>query len=297
MLPADAFVNTPEIHLFDNTANVIIMDDAGEDSLTLKALLQSGKRVSPGSFRKLGMGLGTFLASVHGWGTDDAEAREFFEGNKQGRTLSAWATYERLVLTLSGEDAALTILNEPPLNVDRDTLDRVAKVALNTANAVKTESETIVMGDFWPGNILLSLVQKEGEVEVVEIEKVLVVDWELVKPGQRGMDVGQFCGEMWQMKRFFPETEPNVMELTTAFLATYREQSKSAQMNQVARVALTHIGAHLIAWTPRGTWRGQTIRDVVLEGVQALLDGPEGSQEIIENSFVGELCRGTGSHG
>ena len=134
--------------------------------------------------------------------------------------------------------------------------------------------------------------EKDGDVD---IERALVVDWELVKPGLRGLDIGQFCAEMYQMRRFYPSTEPLVLELIDEFLAKYRETFESeagpeGQLSAVAGVALAHIGAHLVAWTPRGTWKGkERIRGVVLEGVQCLLDGNEGKRETLDKSFVGRL--------
>jgi hypothetical protein len=41
-LPSDSIVTVPEVHLFDEEHHVIIMDDAGEGSVTLKALMKQG---------------------------------------------------------------------------------------------------------------------------------------------------------------------------------------------------------------------------------------------------------------
>ena len=288
----DTLVTVPEVHHFDEEAAVMIMDDCGEKSITLKALLQSGAPgVSHATIRRLGAELGTFLARLHAWGSSNGDVLDFFEGNKQARTLSAWATYGRLVETLDGT-AKLPILADPSLVAPADTLATIDNIAQETTQQMITTRETLVMGDFWPGNVLLSLVERDGEVD---IERALVVDWELVKPGLRGLDIGQFCAEMHQMRRFHPDTEALVLELVDAFLGKYRdaytpEAGSEEQLSAVAGVALTHIGAHLVAWTPRGIWTGkETIQAVVLEGVQCLLDGHEGRRETLDKSFVGRL--------
>ncbi|KAJ3546639.1 hypothetical protein NM688_g5494 [Phlebia brevispora] len=286
LLPEDSLVTVPEVHLYDENAHVIIMDDCGEDAVSLKDLLKSGVPLPLDTIRKIGTALGTFLTRLHNWGEGDQEALDFFDRNKQARVLSAWATYGRLVSTLSGEDTYLTALTDPPLECTQDELELVAKIAQETTDVVHSSRETLLMGDFWPGNVLLSLKQSD---EKVDVERIFIIDWELVKPGLRGMDIGQFCAEMHQMRRFFPATEPAVLALVSEFLGTYREMSK-IELTRVARIALTHVGAHLIAWTPRSGWEGkETIRQVVAEGVQCLVDGYQGKPEKVDNSIVGRL--------
>ena len=164
LLGEDSFVTVPEVHLFDKDAAVIIMDDAGEDSVTLKSALRDGLSLSDATIRKIGAELGAFLARVHAWGAGSQEVLDFFEANKQARTLSAWATYGRLVSTLKGEDVPL--LATPPLDISSDTLDTIAKIAKETTDAIVTSREAVVMGDFWPGNVLLSLVRHGEEIDV-----------------------------------------------------------------------------------------------------------------------------------
>ncbi|KAF7793407.1 hypothetical protein EIP86_004519 [Pleurotus ostreatoroseus] len=287
LFPEDSLINVPEIFLYDDKENIIIMEDCGEHSVTLKNLLKDGPSISTETVRKIGATLGTFLARLHSWGKDNQEVLDIFDENKQARTISAWATYGRLVETLSGE-SKLPRLGNTPLGVSADKLQLVAQIAKETTEKIQSARETLVMGDFWPGNVLLSLTDETGEVDV---KRIFIVDWELVKPGRAGMDIGQFCAEMHQMRRFYPTTEPLVLELVAEFLGTYRLRNGSAvELTQAAKVALTQIGAHLVAFTPRSGWEGgETMRKVVLEGVQCLLDGHEGKQEKIDESFVGGL--------
>ncbi|TFY58493.1 hypothetical protein EVG20_g8126 [Dentipellis fragilis] len=287
LLPEDSLATTPEVYLYDEDASVIVMEDCGEDSVTLKDLLKSGPPVSLEIAHRIGAALGTFLARLHAWGKSKENVLNMFEGNKQARTLSAWATYGRLVETLSGA-SNLPVLDDPPLNISADKLTTIAKIAQETTDAMESAHEAVLMGDFWPGNVLLLLKHSDSGVDV---ERIFIVDWELVKPGLPGLDIGQFCGEMQQMRHFYPATEPLVQELVSQFLGTYRTTS-NGPLVQEAKVALTHIGAHLVAWTVRSGWEGkENTREAALEGVECLLDGYEGKQEKIDASVVGVLTR------
>ncbi|KAA1467883.1 hypothetical protein DENSPDRAFT_357976 [Dentipellis sp. KUC8613] len=287
LLPEDSLATTPEVYLYDEDASVIIMEDCGEHSVTLKDLLKSGLPISLEIAHRIGAALGGFLAQLHAWAKNNENVLDMFEGNKQARTLSAWATYGRLVETLSGA-SDLSVLDDPPLNIPADKLASIATIARETTDAMQSARETVVMGDFWPGNVLLSLKHSDSRLDV---ERIFVVDWELVKPGLPGLDIGQFCGEMQQMRRFYPATEPLVQELVSQFLGTYRAAS-SGPLIQEAKVALTHIGAHLVAWTARSGWEGkENTREAALEGVGCLLDGYEGKQGKLDTSVVGALTR------
>ena len=63
------------------------------------------------------------------------------------------------------------------------------QVVREVETAMRTTRETVVMGDFWPGNVLISLAQKPAagaDGPGVGIAKAYVIDWELVKAGLAG---------------------------------------------------------------------------------------------------------------
>jgi aminoglycoside phosphotransferase (APT) family kinase protein len=268
ILPTMSLVTTPEVHLFDKEANVIIMDDCGESVVSLKALLLRDEAIPVPMARTIGSALGTFLAEVHAWGKAE-EVIEFFDGNTQARLFSAWATYSRLLSTLSGADK-LAVLQDSQLAVSESQLAAISEIAeMNTA-ALRNARETIIHGDFWPGNVMVQLGGKDGELRA---ESIFVLDWELSKPGLPGFDVGQFCAEVHLARRFYPSSEESASAVLDYFLRAYQVGQDKNAMARVARVAHTHLAAHTIVWTPRNpTWKDRnTVEEIMKEGVRYLL--------------------------
>lgn len=270
ILPTTSLVTVPAVHLHDEEAAVIIMSDCGENIISLKDLLLRDGAIPVSTAHAVGSALGEFLAQVHTWGNSE-EVLDFFEGNMQARTLTAWVTYGRAVSTVSGAESRLSALQDPPLDIPETQLQAVAEVAERTADAIRTARETIVHGDFWPGNVLVKLAETGGEVE-----RIYVMDWELVKPGLSGCDVGQFCAELHQARSFYPANAEPASTVLDAFLCAYKAK-RGGEMTSVARLAQTHLGAHIAVFTARNSsWKDrETVRKLVLEGVRYLADARE----------------------
>ena len=227
----DSLVTVPEIYRFDSDANVIIMEDCAasdEDTYTVTAkeylLRTEGTRPSPPTkdvSRIIGAALGKFIATLHNKSRNNVEVLDNFDKNQQARVLSAWATYGRLHSTLSGEDA-LPPLSDPPFEVTSDDLKKIDQLALNAQDLVKTSRETLVHGDFWPGNVLIRFKPNATSEGVDEVEKMYLVDWELVKPGSRGVELGQFLGELYQAQHFCEINAPSAEALRVGLLEAYQ---------------------------------------------------------------------------
>lgn len=276
---------------FDDTANVIVMSDCGAQSVTLKQALTSNA-LPLTLAHELGRGLGEFLARVHALGKTNREFNAFFARNEEGKRLSALVTYGQLLSTLT--DGSLPALADPPLGVSPGELARAAEVAREADAAMRTTRETVVMGDFWPGNVLISLAEKpaaDADGPAVGIEKAYVVDWELVRTGLAGLDIAQFVAELQLICEFKPEGKEAASSVRDAFLSAYRQTAGVEGGNLgVARRALTHIGAHFVAWTPRVGWEGKDkVRETVRKGVDLLVEGPEGTEEYVKSSLLGHI--------
>ncbi|KAJ7056861.1 hypothetical protein C8F01DRAFT_1256808 [Mycena amicta] len=72
---AASLVTVPKVFFHDSEAHVIIMEDAGENSETLKALLRRTGLPS-GNLNQLCGDLGRFLATIHNRGSEDAALME-----------------------------------------------------------------------------------------------------------------------------------------------------------------------------------------------------------------------------
>lgn len=299
-LPADSIVTVPTVHLYDEEANIIVMDDCGPNSFTLKELVKD-RDLGISLASEIGMALGGFLRRFHTWGKRNQSLIDFFDSNQQAKTISAWVTYGRLVSTLTGEDQLDSLTLRPP-NVSEHQLSAISQLAAEKISAMISSSDSVcvgpcplsfyvlmnqllqfVMGDFWPGNILISL-----DTYQTRLDRIYIIDWEMAKPGILGTDIGQFCAEMSLLRWFHPETGPSVSTLITTFLESYR-YSNNIDVS-LCRDSIVHTGAHLVAWTPRVSWgsREQTTQ-VVEEGVNYLIQGWTGNYEWLKASLLGSL--------
>ncbi|KAK7058573.1 CTD phosphatase Fcp1 [Paramarasmius palmivorus] len=283
LLPADSLVTVPKVHLFDEKENVIIMDDCGAQSITLKQFVLDGKCTFDLA-EKIGSAVGTFLGGLHHtWGKNNsARLLEALRKNEQGKTISSWAIYGRLVQTLTpGGDPTSLVCDEPPevSEEDKKTLERVAKTM---SEAILSANDTFVMGDFWPGNILLAF-DESGQ-----IERIFVIDWELAKPGLQGLDVGQFCAEIDLLRRFHPELAEGVSsKIISSFFQSYSYLDESNNdKDNLYRTAVTHWGAHLVVWTPRVSWGSKDeTRRVVKAGVEQIVKFGRDDGSLVREMF------------
>ena len=262
-LPADSLVAVPSVHHFDDQADMIIMDDCGDGLPTLKEFI-SERTPSAALAAEIGEALGSFLADFHA--RRNAAMHEALDRNELAKNISAFVTYGRLTSTLVG-GAVPPALVDPPLGVSAVDVEAIDKLAQSTiASIIKGQHETITMGDFWTGNVLVQ-VGEDGR-----LERLYVIDWELAKPGLPGLDVGQMLAELHLLRQFQDGTTTAVEATVTALWHAYRAKAGSASQ-EVGEVAVRHVGAHLVAFTPRCPWWGpqERVRGVVLEGIGLLV--------------------------
>jgi aminoglycoside phosphotransferase (APT) family kinase protein len=311
-LPADARVTVPVVHLLDSTNHAIVMDDAGPRTLPLKAALLAG-HIAPGGRRAaaLGTALGEFLRELHARGRADAALRSALgaQAYEFAKEISGFITYGRLGDTLraldgeagagagagaggAGDRARLaSALGDEPLGVSEDTLRVVEVLAERRMAQIKeARDDGFVMGDFWPGNVLVVVGEEDREEEEEEKEEgqVLVVDWELAKPGLPGLDVGQFCAELATLRRLRPERAQVAGETLESFVRAYFAGDVGPEMDETRRVALGHFGVHLAVWTARTGWDGGAgpTRALVLDGVARLVEGADSESTWTDDELV-----------
>lgn len=275
-MPADSLVTVPVVHLYDTIANVIIMDDCGEGFGTLKQLMLDSPP-SPAIAQQIGRELGQFLARLHTWSSGNEGVLDYFDQNAQARAISVYATYGRIISTLKGQDAPPAVV-DPILDITPDDLDRIQQITEQTTQEMMATKETLVMGDFWPGNVVVAWSDNS---ESPTIKRIYILDWELVKPGIAGLDVGQFLAEMHLLRRCRPHCAESASAVMSAFQEAYKV-GRGGEVNETAGKALVHVGAHLVVWTPRNDWGTKDkTRELVQEGVRYLLSGGRGEAEEI----------------
>jgi len=267
ILPSDSLARVPIIYLHDETNHVIIMEDAGRDTVTLKELLRRPDPPSLLTGVAIGRALGEFIANLHVWGKTDQgrTSLDFFDGHQQVRDICAWAMYGRLVDTITGKSEPVPLIHDPPLQVTPEGLEKISKFAEERAEEMRSSRETMTMGDFWSGNMLVDLDRGGDGTE--ELRKVLVVDWEAARPGVAAFDVGQFQAEIFTVRHFNPVCGPVSEALDTAFLEGYL----SVQPELDRQKAAQHSAAHLVIWPARAGWEpAEKTRALVEHGLRSI---------------------------
>jgi 5-methylthioribose kinase len=140
-VPSDSLVQVPHIHKFDKDVHAVIMDDAGEGSVTLKDFMkQGGPSVEMAT--QIGKGLGEFLGRVHAWGTEHRAECEIFQGHTEAKAIAGAYYYGQLVPFFSGSSWEPK-LQDPPLVVDGATLAVLKEVAEETSKALVSANDHV----------------------------------------------------------------------------------------------------------------------------------------------------------
>lgn len=139
------------------------------------------------------------------------------------------------------------------------------------------------MGDFWPGNLMLSFD------DAGDVTQIRVIDWELCKPGLLGVELGQFCAELVLLMRFNTDICNDTAKiLLDDFLNTYTTHITPDL--GICRRTIVQLGAHLVTLTPRIEWGGKEMtQEVVKEGMKLMLEGYSAETEWLSKSPIAPL--------
>lgn len=138
-------MTVPQIHLFDRSSHVIIMDDSGVDSINLKAFMQQGKASLPMA-EQIGSAIGEFIGGMHRWGRRNVELLNAVRGHEKAKALAAWAYYGRLVSTLKGDSPEpLPKLSDPVLEIEKSDMEVVEKVVEETTKAILEAQDSVIV--------------------------------------------------------------------------------------------------------------------------------------------------------
>jgi len=283
----DNTVIVPALQLFDEESHVMIIEDVGSDARTLTDILMDETLPGP-LLEEIGAKLGRFLAHIHEWNKHPGVDLSLFENNEAGKMILEFMIYGRLVPTLTGEDKIPHLL-DPSLEIPEEKLANVSKLAETRTKEIHSSAASGVMthNDFWPGNIMVSL-QRGADGAIEALHRLYVLDWELAMTGLPGLDLGQLCAELHTITIFHPHRAESAKSTLKSFLSAYRQSREISPA--IARVTVGHIGAHLVAWTPRVTLGGrERTREAVLEGVELLDLSWTGSESSLLDSIVGPL--------
>ncbi|KAI8577566.1 hypothetical protein K450DRAFT_251455 [Umbelopsis ramanniana AG] len=230
-IAADATISLPNctvptIYSYDEADKVAFMEDIGH-SANMKAYISAlDEPPSSGFAREVGTALGRFIGRLHSAG--HVQRHELIDklDNPKGVAISRYVVYDRVesVLKKFGKT------------------DQALQDAANWGGEqLSNNPQTLCMGDFWPGNILLPN-------DLTQDLKIQVVDWEICRYAPSGMDLGQFLAETYCLDKYRQPCK----DIITAFLSAYCKEYHPTLYD--ARIAIIHFGFHLVVWTPVNDW-------------------------------------------
>ncbi|KKZ61377.1 hypothetical protein EMCG_03983 [[Emmonsia] crescens] len=281
-------LRVPELYMEDATRHVIIMEDGtprpGSDEVWQERSHSSRiffEEVSPSHEKyetagAIGLLLGSFLARLHNWGSSNSEnaglAHASFAGNSSAKDLTIQETFTDFFASVERTG----FLVPGPLRAELE-------IRLNDLEAcVQNNLETVVMGDFWPGNILLSFTDKE------ELDRLNVIDWEFTMLAPAFLDVGNFIGEVFLI-HYFESNDEVYIVLLDAFMKAYRNLVQDIDPEKI----LAYAGAHIMLALPRRieSVRSRATRETARPLVEQVL------KFITDPKFAAQKSGGDGSGG
>ncbi|KAF3938957.1 hypothetical protein ABW19_dt0202364 [Dactylella cylindrospora] len=234
-VPNTEFVKTPKVLWIDEVNHVMITEDAGPKSITLKNLLLGENIPKLEVFRKIGEELGIFLAKLHSWGKDEAVLKKY--ENKDSRVIASWRTFGRLEQALA----------EACPGVSEERMNRVKAYCEVEKGKALSGKDMVIMGDFWTGNVLVNLT--EGG----DLESLYIVDWEMVRPADAATEISQMVAETWEGGEFGknPNAKIAARDLTVGLCTAYREGMRVTN-DSMLRDVMLGAASHVLVWVSIG---------------------------------------------
>ncbi|KAJ3159145.1 hypothetical protein HDU86_002047 [Geranomyces michiganensis] len=181
-------VRVPSVYHYDETTKTLYMADFGTGRPTLKEFLINpdfaANMVEPARLRRLGRIIGSFLQTLHDTGRKHIPHLERVLHGKMG-TL----TKQQLINNIYYKQYRTCVISK--LGIENE--HAVAAVEAFAESDEFYARTTFVMGDFWPGNLL---------VDSESLESACLVDWEMARIGVPTLDVSQFCAELYMAEKF-----------------------------------------------------------------------------------------------
>lgn len=129
-------VTVPVVYHFDEEACAIIMEDAGEGSLTLKAFMQQ-PGVTEEMAREIGRGTGKFLRSLHAWGKSQSEVMALAKEHVEARKITAWFYYGQY------EVGVTNVAKIPQMGLPLEDMERIREIGRETQEAMVNATDSV----------------------------------------------------------------------------------------------------------------------------------------------------------
>ncbi|KAH7919955.1 kinase-like protein [Leucogyrophana mollusca] len=259
-------IGVPAVIHYDEKSHILIVQDLG----TIPTLLDYLCNQSPPPSNVVALmatKLAEFIADLHSWG-------------KCNDTL-------RLMLPPVQEIAETPTMNVLiPHAAKSGVVDPLLEQATEMFSAESlTSDETLIMGDFWLGNILIDI--EDGPTGIKVVKKLWVIDWEFCRYGNPAEDIASFAGDCFFLSRF---KNPTMGEcLRHHYLETY---ARLATVRVDPFRVVVGMGAHWICWAELVGWGNEKeVREYAEIGLEYLRRGKDRSEDWLTTSWAKELGR------
>ncbi|OCK91107.1 uncharacterized protein K441DRAFT_616659 [Cenococcum geophilum 1.58] len=232
-------LRVPKLYFEDLMNHVIIMEDCnprqGSDEVW-EEITHSARiffEGVPESSQKhqtaegIGQILGSFIARLHNWGKSRHNAElafNSFTGNSAAKELIVDETFRDF----------FSNLDQIGFQISKPAKIELEAAICDLEEAMSANLETVVMGDFWPGNVLLSFNER-GHLKAISI-----IDWEFVMLAPAFVDLGHFLGEVWLIS-YFESNDAVYITLLESFIKSYQDVVKNIDIGRVLGFAAAHI--------------------------------------------------------
>ena len=147
-LAPDSLVTVPKIYHFDIHNNLIIMEDCGADSVSLRKFLHSGY-ASPGVAETIGKAVGEFIASMHEWSRANPDGvLDVFDNSLHAKKMATYTNCDLMLTSLPHLDT-----NSPSLLPDLE----VAPSDIQVISKLMDEYRSRLMSARDPAHDVVSL--------------------------------------------------------------------------------------------------------------------------------------------
>ncbi|TVY43400.1 hypothetical protein LOCC1_G003933 [Lachnellula occidentalis] len=288
-------IKIPRLHLFirGTDTNTQVLEDI-HGAVDLKALLISpsltaNSNLSHSHAMSIGRALGSWLRDYHAWVStrSQADLRAEIEANEPMRKLKYCISYNSFIEVIQRfPEISCTEFDKKIL---KDAKDMAMEEFDRKATAEEGEEWGIIHGDFWTGNVLLVLPERQQAEEETDL---FIVDWEFTQFGHRAYDIGQMIGDLLERKHFM-QIDAAVWVLE-GFIDGYGAVSE----DMAFRIAV-HTGVQLITWVTRGpplhmrpAWATrERVVSIVELGITFILKGWNKDMEWLKSSVLAGLLK------
>ncbi|MCP4626945.1 MAG: phosphotransferase [bacterium] len=216
-------VRPPVFLGLDASKHLLLMEDVGEWPDLLKAA-----RLSDDNLASYGSKLGAFIAQLH---------IQTFQSNWFGENFANLPVQQtRLQVQYRG---CLDFC----LRADMPEAEEIGRWCRQLGEKLNSLGKCLVMGDLWPGSILLSR------------EDIRLIDWELTHFGRPAQDVAHLSAHLWMMSHRAENQSQRdrISSLSHAFITGYSDRTARYKPELITeedqRDYQIHFGAEILART------------------------------------------------